>query len=172
MGKAKLTLIQLSLWILQNVARNARLILSLRNLLLQSIQQERHILVSPLSPLHRIIARLGKQPHQRNIILPVIASRSEVTNRALDITDLLQQLVINLAVDSVAIVQSERSVESKPLEICNWINVLLAVAAVVQELFDGDVGLEIDDGHVGLHCRPVESCGSGFSSLFARLVPW
>lgn len=42
----------------------------------------------------------------------------------------------------------------------------------MEELLDGDSGLEINEWHIRLYSGPVQCRGSSFAAVFAGLVPW
>lgn len=63
-------------------------------------------------------------------------------------TDFLQKLIINGAVDPSAVIESERSIERESLEVRNGIDVHCAILRVVENLLDAHVAFEIENWHV------------------------
>lgn len=169
--KGKHTLVELGLGILQNIPRNARLVDSLGDAVLEDIQQVGQVLIPALTELLSLAIRLGQNPQQRDVILPVVAGATEVRDSALDIDDLAQQLVVHVALDAEAIVQGQAGVEREPLEVRGRIELHGAVLAVLQQLLDACRRLQVDDGHVRLHGGSVQRRGGGFAAALARLVP-
>ncbi len=104
--------------------------------------------------------------------MPVIGRGAEVGDYALNVADFLQKFVVDAAVKSSSIVQGERSVQCEALEINDWINVDGAVFGVLKNLLDGDVALQVENRHVGLHSWTVESSGSCLATVLAGLIPW
>ena len=62
--------------------------------------------------------------------------------------DLLEELIIDRAIDSRSIVECQRGVQSEALEVGNWIDVDGAILGVVKDLFNADVAFKIEDRHV------------------------
>lgn len=103
--------------------------------------------------------------------MPVITCGSEIADSTFDITDLIEQLIVNLAIDPGAIVKRKGGVEREALKVSDGVNILLSVIAVLEQFFDRNVGFQVNDWHIGLNGWTVESRGGCLSSLFARFVP-
>lgn len=161
------TFIKFGFRVLQDVSSNARLISTIRNILLQRRQQLGQILIPPRPVLLRPGTTTRPQSQQRDVVLPIIARAPEIRNLTLDMRNLLQQSIFNVSINSEPVIQRQRRVQRISLEVAVWVNVLFAVVAVSEHFLNADVRLEIDDGHVGLRCRTVEGCAGGFTALFA-----
>jgi hypothetical protein len=87
------------------------------------------------------------------------------------VCDLLQQRIVDVAIDPLTIVQCERCRESKACEIRSRVDIVLSSIAVDDHLFDALRALVVDDGHVALYRWSVESGGCGLASGLAAFVP-
>ena len=85
--------------------------------------------------------------------------------------DLLEQSIVDVTIDPLAVVQRERGRQGKACKVRSWVDVVLAPVAVDEHLFDTLRALVVDDGHVALYCWAIESGGRGLASSLAALVP-
>jgi len=85
--------------------------------------------------------------------------------------DLLQEFIINTAIYPDAVVESQRCIERKSLEIRVGIDVNFTVFAIGNELSDGNLAFDVDDRHVALHGGSVQCGCCCLSPALTRLVP-
>lgn len=164
-------IVELGLWVLENIPRNARLISPLCNAVFQNIQQISQILIPPQAKLISLAIRLRQNPQQRDVVLPVVTGTPKIRNTPFNIHDLLEQFIRDIARDPEPIVQRETRVQRKPLEVFRRVDVYRPVLGIMQQLADALSRLEVDNGHVGLHGGAVQGCRGGFATALARLVP-
>lgn len=166
-----LTVIKLSFRVLDNVSGNAGLIRALRDSILEHIQQISHVLVTASAELLGLVVHLCENPKQRDIVLPVIAGAAEVGDATLDSDNLLKKLIVDVALNAEAVVEGERGVQSKALEIRGRVDVLRSILAILEQLSDACRGLQINNGHVRLNGGTVQRGGGSLATTLARLVP-
>ncbi len=114
----------------------------------------------------------GPQSQQRDVVLPIIARAPQIADDPLYMHDFLQQPIVDAIVNPDPVVEGEGSVECESLKIAVWINVNLAALTIHKKFFDAGIAFEVDDGHVGLHSRPIEGRGCSLTSNLAGFVPW
>ena len=85
--------------------------------------------------------------------------------------DLLEQSIVDVTIDPLAVVQRERGRQGKACKVRSWVDVVLAPVAVDEHLFDTLRALVVDDGHVTLHRRAVKSSGRRLASSLTALIP-
>lgn len=166
-----LTFIQLSLGVLQNVTRDAWLVSALGNTVLENLQQIAQILVAPPAELLCLTVLLGEDTKQRDVVLPVVAGTAEVGDTTLDINDLVQQLIVHIALDTETVVESKTGVEGEALEVGLGVDIAGAVLAVLEQFLDTGGAFEVDNGHVGLHGGTVQRGRGGLATTLAGLIP-
>lgn len=162
---------ELGLGVLENVARDARLVGAVGDALLEVRQHVGQVLVAAGAKLLGLCALLAPHAQQRDVVLPVVARGAKVGNHALDVGYLAQQRAVDGALDAEAIVERERRVEGEARDVRDGVDVAAAAVAVVQQLADARRALEVDDGHVRLHGGPVERRGRRLAPPLARVVP-
>lgn len=143
-----LTFVQLGLGVLQNVTRDAWLVGALGNTILENLQQIAQILVATLAELLRLAVLLGEDTKQGDVVLPVIAGTAEIGDTTLHIDDLVQQLIVHIALDTEPVVEGETGVEGETLEVGFGVDIAGTVLAVLEQLLDTRGAFEVDDGHV------------------------
>lgn len=126
------TFVELGFWVLQHVSGNAGFVLSLGNLILEHVQQERQVLVASFSIFLCLIISTWPYPHQRDVILPVVARASQIRHHPLNMHDLLEEGTVDRPIDANPVVQRQARVQGKSLEVGVWINILLSVVAIRQ----------------------------------------
>ena len=166
-----LTIIELSLGVFENVARDTGFVRTFGDTVFQHVQKEGQVLVATSPEFLGLVVHLGQDTQQRNVILPVVGRAAEIGHAALDVTDFLQQLVIDVAFDAEAVVKCQTGVEGKPLEVRGRVHVQGAVLAVAVQFLDAGVGLKVDDGHIGLCRRSIQGRGSGLATSLAGFIP-
>ena len=189
----RLTVVELGFWIFENIARDARLVLTLRDLVLEHVQELIHILrPSPgckikvvsfksfgglncpcdsLLEFQRAVPLARQPPQHRHVVFPVVTGTSKITDSPFDVTDLPQHSRIDVPFDSVSVVKRQARVERIALEIANWIDVDGTVLGVLDHFSDGRCGFEVDYGHVSAHGDDVESSSGSLAAAFAGLIP-
>lgn len=130
------------------IASDTWLISSSFDLIFQFVEKVGEVLIATISVLLRSLIVARPQPHQRNIVLPVVARRSEVANNALNVANLLQQLIIDRSIDSRSIIQCQGRIKGKALEVGDWVDIHSAILRVIENLFDRDVAFEVKNWHV------------------------
>lgn len=171
-GRILLTIVQLGGRVLQNVSSDARLICTVVDSALEIGQEIRQILITAHSEFLSRRVLSSPKSKQWNVILPVVASRSEVGNLALNVSDFVEKLRVDVAIDAEAVVQSQRSVERKSGKVGRWVKVLASVLAIVKKFLDADERFEVENWHVRLNSRAVEGSGGGLPAVLAGLIPW
>lgn len=126
-----LTIVQLGLGVFENVTCDARLICSLGDSILQHVEQVGEIFVPATAVIFRLVVHVGKNAQQRNVVLPVVRSTTEVGYPALHIDNLVQQPIIHITLDPEAVVERETGVKCISLEVGRGVHVPLAVLTVV-----------------------------------------
>lgn len=165
------TFVQLGLRVLQNVTGDAWLVSALGNTVLENLQQIAQILVAALAELLCLTVLLGENTKQRDVVLPVVAGTAEVGDTTLDINNLMQQLIVDIAFDTESVVESKTGVEGEALEVSLGVDIAGAVLAVLEQFLDTGSAFEVDNGHVGLHGRAVQRGGGRLATTLAGFIP-
>lgn len=134
-GKSRacpITFIQLGFWVLQHISGDARFVLSLGNLVLEHVKKERQVLVASFSIFLCLIVSTRPYPHQRDVVLPIVARASQIRHDPLNMDDLLEEGTLDRFIDTDAVVQCQARVQSKPLEVSIWVYILPPVVAIGQ----------------------------------------
>lgn len=134
-GKSRacpITFIQLGFWVLQHVSGDARFVLSLGNFVLEHFKKERQVLVASFSIFPCLIVSTRPYPHQRDVVLPIVARASQIRHDPLDMDDLLEEGTVNRPINANAVVQCQARVQSKPLEVSIWVYILAPIVAIRQ----------------------------------------
>lgn len=62
--------------------------------------------------------------------------------------DLLQQFIVDIPVDSRAIIERQACVECKSLEICNRININQSILGILKDFLDGNIAFKVKNWHI------------------------
>lgn len=80
--------------------------------------------------------------------MPIITGGSEVGNLAFNISNLLEQFTVDIAMDTATVIERQGGVESESGKIKRRVHIYLASFGIFKHLLDTDHRFEVKNGHV------------------------